>query len=367
MNRCEPGWCRDDNGVARTLKTKKAKMFATVLLPVLLFVPPTEKIPAYRFIESQETPELNGHYIVPLYYSSGVLTGASRGVYVPNATQLTRISEAKTVDVDKHEDVYAKAWVAAIELLETYNQISSEISWNAEITNVAKNSPLENAGLKENDILTKIEGNKTTNAALKLYNVTGPGNMTIEYLRQHQTHTTTVLWGYNEKPFSQTKIKTTPKGETVVPSIQKPLIEFGRSRELAHALYYIDYKTPQNLHNNKKIAATGTLGKGGQIGGVGGLEPKIEAAKAAGADIMFAPSANKYSAQQKGITENHGNLELVFVETLTQAVWHMCELWEKPKPAICYDVAMAQPKQATTAYNTEKWINLLLARLETKP
>jgi PDZ domain-containing protein len=64
----------------------------------------------------------------------------------------------------------------------------------------------------------------------------------------------------------------------------------------------------------RKIAATGTISKSGAVGAIGGVQEKIVAARAAGAELLFISRENcdEISEEVKG-------LQVIAVSTLEQA------------------------------------------------
>lgn len=87
----------------------------------------------------------------------------------------------------------------------------------------------------------------------------------------------------------------------------------GPSAGLAYALAIADMLDPVDIGEGKTIGASGTVQVDGEVGPVGGLDQKAEAAEAAGADILLVP-AEEIGAV--GSTE----LRLRGVENLEEAI-----------------------------------------------
>jgi Lon-like protease len=66
----------------------------------------------------------------------------------------------------------------------------------------------------------------------------------------------------------------------------------GPSAGLMFSLGIIDTVTPGDLTGGKHIAGTGTISPDGLVGPIGGIEQKLQGAKAAGATLFLAPAAN---------------------------------------------------------------------------
>jgi Lon-like protease len=89
----------------------------------------------------------------------------------------------------------------------------------------------------------------------------------------------------------------------------------GPSAGLMWSLGLYDILTPGDLTHGRTIAGTGTISADGRVGPIGGVEDKIAAARAAGANLFFVPVQNYRDAKQAA-----GSMRLVPVRTFGQAV-----------------------------------------------
>lgn len=89
----------------------------------------------------------------------------------------------------------------------------------------------------------------------------------------------------------------------------------GPSAGTMFALGIIDKLTPGELTGGHSIAGTGTISLGGDVGAIGGIQQKLAAASAGGAEYFLAPLANC------GEVVGHvpGGLQVVSVSTLEEA------------------------------------------------
>ena len=71
----------------------------------------------------------------------------------------------------------------------------------------------------------------------------------------------------------------------------------GPSAGLAYALELIDLLTPGELTGGVRVAATGDLAPGGQVGPVGGVGQKTVAVRRAGAKVFLVPRDNLAEAR----------------------------------------------------------------------
>src|SRR3989338_6577041 len=83
----------------------------------------------------------------------------------------------------------------------------------------------------------------------------------------------------------------------------------------------------ENININENYAATGTINSGGLVGPVGGLKPKIEAARKSGLKKVFIPAGelvvkvDNASVDLKNLSEQLG-IEVEEISTLSEAVRH---------------------------------------------
>ena len=88
----------------------------------------------------------------------------------------------------------------------------------------------------------------------------------------------------------------------------------GPSGGLIFSLGLVELLAPENLLQGRKIAATGTISKSGAVGAIGGVQEKIVAARAAGAELLFISRENcdEISGEVDG-------LKVIAVSTLEEA------------------------------------------------
>ncbi|HYF77781.1 MAG TPA: PDZ domain-containing protein [Symbiobacteriaceae bacterium] len=89
----------------------------------------------------------------------------------------------------------------------------------------------------------------------------------------------------------------------------------GPSMGLALTLQVVDQTTPGGVTNGWRVAATGTILPGGQVGAVGGVGYKVLGAERTGADVLFVPRAN-YEEALAGATK----IRVVPVDTAQEAL-----------------------------------------------
>jgi PDZ domain-containing protein len=95
------------------------------------------------------------------------------------------------------------------------------------------------------------------------------------------------------------------------------------------SLSLVDKLSTGKLNDGKFIAGTGTIDPDGKVGPIGGIQYKMIAARAAGAQTFLVPADNCNEARQR-IPQG---LSLIKVDTLTTAIDALNELTAgKPTP-----------------------------------
>lgn len=89
----------------------------------------------------------------------------------------------------------------------------------------------------------------------------------------------------------------------------------GASGGVVFALEILDQLTPVDLTRGRVIAATGTLGRRGNVGAIEGIRYKSVAAQRAGAQVFFCPKENLPELEL-----HRGDLEIHGVGTLQEAI-----------------------------------------------
>ncbi len=174
----------------------------------------------------------------------------------------------------------------------------------AEIVDVEGNAPA-GGKLEKGDLITGVNGTEvqTTCDASEFIGGVSPGEeVELSLLRQGQERTVTLDTA--ENPMDPDKayvgvLMTNPDGFKYDPGID---VEFktgkiaGPSAGLMFTLALYDQMTPDDLTSGREIAGTGTIGCGGEVGPIGGIEQKVAGAEAAGAEVFLAPADNYQAA-----------------------------------------------------------------------
>lgn len=95
----------------------------------------------------------------------------------------------------------------------------------------------------------------------------------------------------------------------------------GPSAGLAFTLTLIDLLTPGELTGGNRVAVTGTISPGGQVGNVGGVAQKAAAAESEGVAVFIVPIDSVADAES-----TTDDLTIVGVETLDEALAALAEL-----------------------------------------
>jgi hypothetical protein len=97
--------------------------------------------------------------------------------------------------------------------------------------------------------------------------------------------------------------------------------EHGPSSGLVHALALLDESAPGDLTGGRRIAATGSVTRGGDVGIVDGVDAKLAAAVAQGADVVFVPARQAPAARAVAA----GRVSVIGVSTVADAVAALCQ------------------------------------------
>jgi PDZ domain-containing protein len=92
----------------------------------------------------------------------------------------------------------------------------------------------------------------------------------------------------------------------------------GPSGGLIFSIGLIDFFTPEDILQGRKVAGSGTISADGKVGAIGGIAEKIIAAKQAGATVLFASRENCGE-----IPENVSGISVVAVSTLEEATTYL--------------------------------------------
>ena len=131
-------------------------------------------------------------------------------------------------------------------------------------------------------------------------------------MRQSQNVAAKVALNYVERYFPENFVAQKPRYEDVNFDVQKT---GGPSAGLVFALSLIDLLTQEDLLQDRKIAATGTISTGGFIGAIGGVQEKLISVKRAGAEIALIPRDNCLD-----ISKPPRGIKVIPVTTLDEAV-----------------------------------------------
>lgn len=94
----------------------------------------------------------------------------------------------------------------------------------------------------------------------------------------------------------------------------------GPSAGLAFTLSLIDELTAGELTGGRTIAVTGTIDVDGNVGAIGGLPQKASAVRQAGLDVFLVPAAQSDDEIAKAIEASEGEVEIIEVATLAEAL-----------------------------------------------
>lgn len=121
-----------------------------------------------------------------------------------------------------------------------------------------------------------------------------------------------VALDYVVKKFPRNFTERTPRYDDIRFDIRRT---GGPSAGFVFALSLVDLLTKEDLLQGRKIAATGTISRGGYVGIVGGVQEKLVSVARAGVQLVLIPSDNC-----RDISSVPAGLTVVPVSTLDEAV-----------------------------------------------
>ena len=167
----------------------------------------------------------------------------------------------------------------------------------AEIVGVDEGAPAGSV-LQEDDVIVEVNGEPvetTCDASLGIGELEPGDQAELVVLRDGEQESFTLnTTGHPQDPgTAYVGVEMTNKDYD--PGVE---VEFdtenigGPSAGLMFTLALYDQLTPDDLTGGREIAGTGTIGCGGEVGAIGGVEQKVAGAQAQGAEVFLAPSGN---------------------------------------------------------------------------
>ena len=169
----------------------------------------------------------------------------------------------------------------------------------AEIVGVDESAPAGGV-LKSDDVIVEVNGRpveSTCDASSRIGEVEPRGQVELVVLRAGQRESFTLNTARNPQDPSKAYVgvEMTNKGFEYEPGVD---VTFdtdnigGPSAGLMFTLALYDLLTPDDLTGGREVAGTGTIGCGGEVGAIGGIEQKVAGAESEGAEVVLAPSGN---------------------------------------------------------------------------
>lgn len=189
------------------------------------------------------------------------------------------------------------------------------------VGDVASTSPAKDR-LEVNDVIVAVDGEPVSTPAdvQKAIRDRAPGSVVrLTVNRKGTVQTVEVTLGARPDDPAAGYLGVTPKVVSADPNVQ---ITYnvgeigGPSAGLMLTLAVIDRLTPDDLTGGKFIAGTGTVKADGEVGPIGGITHKLQAAREAGATAFLVPDGNCAEAA----SDAPDGLELIKVETVGGAV-----------------------------------------------
>ncbi|ERS49074.1 PDZ domain-containing protein [Corynebacterium kefirresidentii] len=175
--------------------------------------------------------------------------------------------------------------------------------------------------LKKDDVITAVAGKEVSEPGevQDIIKEKSPGDkvtMTVE--RGGKKHEEEIELGENPHQKGQAMLGiamlSVPKDDIEVTYNLQDI--GGPSAGMMFTLAVIDKLSEEDLTGGKFVAGTGTIQEDGKVGPIGGIQHKIAAAHAAGAELFLAPQDNCSEAA----ASDHGDMPIAEVSNLDEAV-----------------------------------------------
>lgn len=253
------------------------------------------------------------------------LLGTSREV-APISAYLGPFPQSEAGCQDAQEMSQANQY-SALAALSVLRYKVKKIGLGAQVSGVVGNSPAWDAGLRCNDVITKVNGTKIANItqmAHVLNNVGRAASVQLTY-RPPNGAVTTVKVKLRATPY-QASNGLFPSLDVQAQTLSRSVLPFkvsvdagdigGPSAGLAFTLAILDTLSNGKLTGGHRVAATGTIDPSGDVGDVGGVREKTAAVQAAGAQVFFVPKVEYAHARDAA----KPGLAIIPVTTLRQVL-----------------------------------------------
>ncbi|MCQ9343072.1 YlbL family protein [Corynebacterium kozikiae] len=191
---------------------------------------------------------------------------------------------------------------------------------NINVAEVLEDSPAQGV-LQPGDTLLRVNGEPVTGAAQvrDTIRALAPGTeITITYQRDGQESEGKVVLGASpddaDRALLGVLMEAAPASGIDVTFHLEDI--GGPSAGMMFSLAVIDKLSPGELNGGKFVAGTGTVDDSGEVGPIGGIVHKVDAARQAGAEVFLAPRANCAEA----VSREHGDMTIIAVDSIEDAI-----------------------------------------------
>lgn len=278
---------------------------------------------------------------VPAYPPRGELLMLTVAVQPVNAYEVVEAAGDPTVDLVRREAIrrpgetdeeFTKRTLEAMDLsvrtavLVALDRVGIPVvSDGVEVVEVLSGYPAESL-LRPGDVIRRVEGRPVETVGDLAEALVGrkPGDrITIELERNGEVLSVGVELGESDQEPGRALIGVRVQDYTPsLPVTIEPGNIGGPSAGMMYTLAVIDVLTEGDLTGGHVVAGTGTIGRDGSVGPIGGVRQKVVAAEAAGAELMLVPRSN----YDEALGAPRRSMELVPVETVDDALEYLASL-----------------------------------------
>lgn len=264
---------------------------------------PGERLPLLTMLAGWLSPR---SAIVPVTY-----------VYPPSLS-VAQVEQQNSEEMDASQTTATAAGL---------RQAGIEVTDRVQILAIAEKAPA-GGKLKAGDYVLSVNGAaiSTPEELRTRIRAHKPGDkLTFAYVRAGTHGTVDIVAGAAPDDAKVAAIGVTPGVgylSDVAASVHLPQQIGGPSAGMMFALGLYDKLTPGALTGGRTVAGTGTIDANGKVGPIGGIQQKVNGARAAGATVFLAPASDCSSAGAAGVD----GITVYRVGTLADSVTVLREL-----------------------------------------
>ncbi len=324
-----PGWRLVLGGLALLLP-----VVATLYKPPVAIISPAPAVDVTGDVEIDGVPltELNGRYLLVAVHISRPNALRAAASYFNDEVSMVPLTQVLPPGISQDEyllgqrRVFEESQKAAAAAAAQAAGLDVTISGTgAEVVDVVQDSPSDGQ-MRVGDVVVAVDGTPINLVSdLVGFTTVRPAGTTFEMTVQRGDRTLTVpltsarLEGFNPTSTGVGIITTTRNLDVSLP-FEVTFTDRnigGPSAGLIYALMIADLLDAEDVAQNRRIAASGTIQLDGMVGAVGGLKEKRLAAGEAGVDVFLVPESE---LEDVNLADGESDVPTIGVDDLEDAL-----------------------------------------------